>query len=220
VNNLYAVPLKREWTGKRKIRIYLLWEKCYYSFCWVQLLTDGSFSFGFQSKTLRFTEWGSAVTRSGYFTEHAQILTGGSVNIKNVNAPHVTFHSPTIQQGKGIVHFVGSNGKVDEWEVDWFPVKTAQALLYAYTGDIAMLEKITKLKGRYEVAIIPSNVQCLRMELIIHPRSVTLKQIHDPSAIANIHGFCPNYIVSCYFYNNNLVEPALYIATDSWVSKK
>jgi len=185
----------------------------------VQLLIDGSFSFGFQSKTLQFTEWGTAITRSGYFTEHAQTLTGGSISIKDVNAPHVTFHSPTIQQKRGIVHFVGGTGRVDEWELDWFPVKRAQALLYAYTGDIAMLEKTTKLKGRYEIALIPPNIQCLRMELIIHPRSATLVQVHAPSAIANIHGFCPNYIVSCWFYENPLAEPCLYMATDSYLSK-
>ena len=207
--------MMNEWVGKRKMRIYLFWRKCYHSFCWVQLLIDGSFSFGFQSKTLRFTEWGTAIARSGYFTEHAQTLAGGSVNIKNVNFPHVTFHSPTIQQKRGVVHFVGSNGKVDEWELDWFPVMRTQALLYAYTSDIAILEKTTKLKGRNEIAVIPPNIQCLRMELFIHPRSATLVQIHDPSAIANIHGFCPNYIVSCLFYENNLVAPALYMLADS-----
>jgi hypothetical protein len=157
--------------------------------------------------------------RSGYFTEHAQTLTRGSVNIKDVNAPHVTFHSPTIQQKRGIVHFVGSNGKVDEWELDWFPVKRAQALLYTYTGDIAMLEKTPKPKGRYEIAVIPPNVQCLRMELIIHPRSASLAQVHDQNAIANISGYCPNYIVSCWFYENPLAEPCLYMATDSYLSK-
>ena len=215
--NRYAV--RKEWVGKRKIRIYLLWRKCYLPFCWVQLLKDGSFSFGFQSKTLRFREWGSAVVRSGHFTEHVQILAGGSVNIKDVSAPHVTFHSPKIKQKRGIVHLVGSNGTVDEWELDWFPVKTAQAILYAYTGDIAMLEKAAGLSGRHEVAVIPPSMQCLRMELIIHPRSATLKQIHDQSAITNIHGFCPNYIVSLCFYKNPLAEPCLYMATDYYLPK-
>jgi len=216
---IHRYAVRKEWIGKRKIRIYLLWRRCYYSFCWVQLLKDGSFSFGFQSKTLRFTEWGSAVVRSGYFTEHVQTLTGGSVNIKNVNAPHVTFHSPAIQQKRGVVHFVGSNGKVDEWELDWFPVKIAQALLYAYTGGIAMLEKTTKLSGRHEIAVIPSKVQCLRMELIVHPLSATPEQVEDRNAIANILGVCPDYIVSCWFYENKLVQPCIYMATDSWVSK-
>jgi hypothetical protein len=213
------ICLEKGWVGKRKIRIYLLWRKCYHSFCWVQLLKDGSFSFGFQSRKLRFTEWGTAVVRSGYFTEHIQTLAGGSVNIKDVSFPHVTFHSPAIQQKSGIVHLVGSNGIVDEWELDWFPVKTAQALLYAYTGDIAILEKATRLSERHEIAVIPSSMQCLRMELIIHPRSATLKQIHDQSAIANIHGFCPNYIVSLCFYENPLAEPCLDMATNSYLPK-
>jgi len=213
----YAI--RKEWIGKRRIGIYLLWRNCYYSFCWVQLIKDGSFSLGFQSKTLRFTEWGSVVVRSGYFTEHTQTLASGNVNIKNILAPHVTFHSPAIQQKRGIVHFVGSNGKVDEWELDWFPVKKAQALLYAYTGDISMLEKATKLAGRHEIAIIPPDVQCLRMELIIHPLSATAEQVEDRNAITNILGFCPNYIVSCWFYKNPLAEPCLCIASDSYSSK-
>ncbi len=213
----YAI--NKKWIGKRKIGVYLLWRNCYYSFCWVQLIKDGSFSFGFQLKTLRFKEWGTAITRSGYFTEHAQTLTSGNVDIKDVNAPHVTFHSPTIQQKGGIVHFVGSNGIVDEWELDWFPVKRAQALLYAYTGNIAMLEKTTKPKGRYEIAVIPSNIQCVRMELVIHPLPTVAKQIGDRNAITNILGFCPNYIVSCCFYENPLAEPCLYVATDSYSSK-
>lgn len=215
VMGMREYTIRKEWIGKRRIGIYLLWRNCYYSFCWVQLIKDGSFSFGFKSKTLRFTEWGSAVVRSGYFTEHLQTLASGNVDIKNVTAPHVTFHSPAIQQKRGIVHFVGSNGEVDEWELDWFPVRKAQALLYTYTGDIAMLEKTTKPKGRYEIAVIPSNIQCLRMELIIHPLSATAEQVEDRNAITNILGFCPNYIVSCWFYENNLVAPALYMLVDS-----
>ena len=206
--------IKKEWIGKRKIYIYLLWKNNYYKFCWIKLLLDGSFSLGFDSKTLRFTEWGSVVVRSGYFTEHTQTLASGNVNIKNILAPHVTFHSPAIQQKGGIVHFVGSNGKVDEWELDWFPVKKAQALLYAYTGDISMLEKVTKLAGRHEIAIIPPDVQCLRMELIIHPLSATAEQVEDKNAITNILGFCPNYIVSCWFYKTPLVELHVFMAGD------
>lgn len=210
--------IRKEWVGKRKIRIYLMWRNCYYSFCWVQLLKDGSFSFGLQSKTLRFIEWGTAVVRSGYFTEHTQILTSGNVDIKDVTAPHVTFHSPEIKQKKGIVHFVGSNGKVDEWELDWFPVRKAQALLYAYTGDIAMLEKATKLTERHEIVRVPTNVRYMRMELVIHPLSIATKQIGDRSAITNIIGFCPNYIIGCCFYENPLTELCLYVATNSYSS--
>jgi len=216
-SKLLISGLHPQWVGKRKVRIYLLWRKSYHSFCWVQLLKDGSFSFGFQSKTLRFAEHGSAVLRSGIFTGHTPILNTGSLDIKDVVYPHITFHSPKIDQKCGIVHIVGSNGKGTEWELDWFPIKSAQTLLYAYTGDISNLEKATKLKERHEIASLPSNLQCLRMELTLYPRLVTLVEIHDPSAVANIHGFCPNYIVSCRFYKHSLVEPAYYIATDSWL---
>ena len=208
--------MRKEWIGQ--IRIYLHLRKSYYSFCWINLQEDGSLSFGSLSKTLKFAEYGTAVVRSGYFTDHTQTLTRGNVDIKDADRPHVTFHPPSINQASGIVHMRDSNGKViDEWELDWFPVKKAQLLLCAYTGDITMLPKEVKPKGRYKVARLSSSLQCLRMELILYPLSATL--VHDPSAVANIHGGCPNYIVSCYFYNNNLVEPALYVASDSLVSK-
>ena len=211
--------IKKEWIGKRKIHIYLLWKNNYYKFCWIQLLIDGSFSSGFESRTLHFTEYGSAVVHSGSFVEHVQTLPSGNVTIQEVIAPHVTFHSPRIHQRSGIVHYVGSNGKVDEWELDWFPVKRPQLLLCMYSGDITNLEKITKLKGRHEIVALPSNTQCIQMDLIIHPRLSSLIEIHDQNAITNIHGYCPNYIISCQFYKNNLVAPCLYMATDSWISK-
>lgn len=178
---------------------------------------DASLLFGFMSKTLRFIEYGSAVVRSGAFTEHAQTLTRGNMDIKDADTPHVTFHPPRIEQKSGIAHMVDGKGKVDEWELYWFPVKKPQSLLYAYTGDITMLEKTVQPKGRCQIVMVPSDLQCLRMELILYPRSTKL--VHYPSAVANIHGVCPNYIVSCYFDKHNLVAPALYIATDSWVSK-
>jgi hypothetical protein len=211
--------IKKEWLGKRKINIYILWKNNHYKFCWIQLLTDGSFSLGFEPSTSRFTEYGSAVMRSGTFTKHIQTMTDGNVNIREVIAPHVTFHSPLIQQRIGLVHFKGKNGIVDEWELDWFPVKQSQLLLCMYSGDIANLEKINKLKGRHEIATLPSNIQCVRMELEVCPLLKLPQQIHDVSALANIHGFCPNYILNCRFYPNDLVTQGLYMATDSWLSK-
>ncbi len=178
---------------------------------------DGSLLFGFMSKTLRFIEYGSAIARSGAFIEHTQILTRGNMDIKDTNTPHVTFHPPRIEQKSGIAHMVDGKGRVDEWELDWFPVKTPQPLLYAYTGDITILDKTAQPKGRYQIITVPSNLRCLRMELILYPKSSRL--IHYPSAVANIHGICPDYIISCYFVSHSLIEPALYIATDSWVPK-
>lgn len=167
---------KKEWKGK--IRIYLYLRESCYPFCWISMLKDGSLSFGFMSKTLRFIEYGSAVVRSGAFTEHAQILTRGNMDIKDADTPHVTFHSPRIGQKSGIAHMVDDKGKVDEWELDWFPVKTPQPLLYAYTGDITMLEKTVEPKERRQIVMVPANLQCLRMELILYPSSPKL--VHYP----------------------------------------
>lgn len=66
----------------RKIRIYLRLRSKLYSFCWMNLLTDGSLSFGFTSKTQKLVEFGAAVVRSGVFSEHAQILTRGTVDTR------------------------------------------------------------------------------------------------------------------------------------------
>ncbi|GAI29754.1 unnamed protein product, partial [marine sediment metagenome] len=111
---------------------------------WIEFLQDSSFSLGFLSRVFKFTEYGSAIARSGYFTEHVKILTSGNVDIKDADSPHVTFHPPKIRQDRGVVHMVAKNGLVDEFELDWFPVKKDQTLLYAFTGDIAALDKAAK----------------------------------------------------------------------------
>ena len=142
------------------------------------------------------------------------------MDIKDVSTSHITFHPPRISQKRGIIHIVASNDKiVDEFDFDWFPVNRAQTILYVYSGDISKLEIATDPKGRYEIAKLPLNLQCLRMELTLYPIPTKPIQIHDPSAVANIHGFCPNYIVSCWFYENPLAEPCLYMATDSYLPK-
>ena len=207
---------KKEWIGK--VRIYLRLRNTYYSFCWISMEKDASLLFGFTSKTLRCIEYGSCVVRSGAFTDHTQTLTRGNIDIKKANTPHVTFHPPKIDQKSGIAHMVDAKGKVDEWELDWFPVKKSQPLLFAYTGNVTTLDKTFQPKGRHLIACLPPNLQCLRMELILYPNldPQLPKVVHYPNALANIHGVCPNYIVSCYFYQNNLVDPALYIATDSY----
>jgi hypothetical protein len=203
----------------RRIKIHFAWGGDCYSFCWIEFLKDGSFSLGFLSGVFEFTEYGSAIARSGYFTEHEKILTSGSVDINDAESPHVTFHPPRIGQNTGIVHLIAKNGIVDEFELDWFPVKKVQVLLYAFTGDIAALDKAAKKIPRYQIVSVPSNLQCLRMELTVYPRSPKYPKpatiIHMPSAVGNIHGGCPDYIVSCYFYENALVAPALYLASDS-----
>jgi hypothetical protein len=204
----------------RRIRIYFAWRGGYYSFCWIEFLQDGSFSLGFLSRVFKFTEYGSAIARSGHFTEHVKVLTSGNVDIKDADSPHVTFHPPKIGQNRGVIHMVAKNGLVDEFELDWFPVKKAQALLYAFTGDIATLDRVAKTMSQYQIVSVPSNLRCLRMELTVYPRSPKYPKpatiIHIPNAVGNIHGGCPDYIVSCHFYENDLVEPALYLASDSY----
>lgn len=204
----------------RRIRICFAWRGRYYSFCWMELLQDGSFSVGFLSRVFKFTEYGSAIARSGNFAEHVKILTSGNVDIRDADSPHVTFHPPKIGQNRGVVHMVTKNGKVDEWELDWYPVKRTHGLVYAFTGDIAALDKAMKKRTQYQIISVSSNLQCLRMELIVYPRSPRYPKpatfIHFPKAVGNVHGVCPEYIVSCYFYGNDLVEPALYLASDSY----
>lgn len=206
----------------RRIRIYFAWRSSYYSFCWIEFLQDGSFSLGFLSRVFKFTEYGSAIARSGHFTDHAKILTRGNVGIKDADSPHVTFHPPNIGQSRGIVHMTSKNDLVDEFELDWFPVKKSQTVLFAYTGDIAVLDKSTKAMKQYQTISVPSNLKCLRMEMTVYPRSPKYPKpaqiIHIPDALGNIHGGCQYYVVSCYFYGNDMVEPALYLASDSYIT--
>lgn len=174
---------------------------------------DASLLFGFSSKTMRLTEYGSCVARSGYFTDHSQILTKGNLEIKKSNKPHITFHPPRISQKFGIAHMVDESGKADEWDLDWFPVRKPQALLFAYTGDIARLDEISKLKGKHQTIRVSNSVNCLRMELVLHPIPKSTVAIGGANTI-NILGFCPNYMVCCQFESVNIVDPAVYIATD------
>ena len=198
----------------RKIHIYLRLGRNLHSFCWINLLKNGSLSFGFTSKTQKLVEYGTSVVRSGFFSEHAQILTRGTVDIKDAGPSHVTFHPPRIEQKSGVAHVIASNGRVDEWELDWFPVKKPQLLLAAYTGEIAKLD-IAELKDHYEVVRVPPNLRCLRMELMLYPNQPTLTlRLDDPNAITHIMGICPNYIVSCNFYENPVAELAFYVATE------
>ena len=145
----------------RKIRICFAWRGSHYSFCWIELLQDSSFSLGFPSRVFKFTEYGSAIARSGEFTEHLKVLTSGNVDIKDADSPHVSFHPPKIGQSEGVVHMVAKNGKVDEWELDWFPVEKAHLLLCAFTGDIARLDKTMETKTRSQVVLVPSDLHCL-----------------------------------------------------------
>lgn len=206
---------KKNWIGE--LRIYLLHRNTYRSFCWISMWKDASLFFALTSKTMRFTEYGSSIVRSGYFVDHLQTLTRGNLDIKETHKPHISFHPPSIGQKSGIAHMVDVKGKVDEWELDWFPVRRPQSLLFAYTGDIAKLDKVTTLKGRSEVVNVPDKIHCLRMELILRPIPKSPKRIDQPNALTNIIGFAPHYIVCCHFDPINIVDAAVYIATDEYV---
>ena len=107
---------------------------------------------------------------------------------------------------------VDDKGKVDEWDLDWFPVNKSLSMLYAYSGDINVLEKTAKPRGNHQIVRVPSDVRCVLMSLVVYPRSSQV--IHYPNMIANVHGFCPAYIVSCYFEKIRLVTPAVFVATN------
>ena len=207
---------KKEWIGK--VRIYLRYRNVYYQFCWISMERDASLLFGFTSKTIKFIEYGSSTVRSGYFTDHTQVITRGKMRIREANTPHITFHPPKIYQKSGIAHMVDEGGKVDEWELDWFPVKKAQSLLFAYTGGIDALDTVLKPKGRHQVVDVPHNSQYLRMEMTLYPNlnPQAPKIVHRSNAVANIHGLCVNYIVGCHFYPNAPTDPAVYVATDQY----
>lgn len=197
------------------VRIYLRYRESLYRFCWINMLKDNSFSFGFSSRIFKFIEFGSAIVRSGYFTDESPILTKGDIQIKDAYRPHVSFHPPKLDHKSGIVHLTdGSKRIVSEWELDWFPVRKPDSPLFAYTGNLNALDRVTHPTGRYEEVYIPSGHQYLRMELVLYPNvnppAPTI--IHRPSAVGNVHGLCPSYIIGCYFYPNPPSQPAVFIA--------
>jgi hypothetical protein len=202
----------------RKIRICLYHRSNYYSFCWIEFLEDGSFSLGFLSEAFRFTEYGSAILHAGHFSEYTRIIPSGNIDIKEAISPHITYHTPKLWQKRGIVHMKASNGIVDEFEIDWFPVKKTEMLLCAYSGEIEKLDKDIKKKLRYQVVNVPPNVKCLRMEVVVYPRlpkyPKPARVIDISEAMGNIHGGCPDYILSCYFYKNEIVQPQLYYTSE------
>ena len=204
----------------RKVYINLRVRNVVYTFCWLSLLKNGSFSFGLSSKSRPITELGAAVHSSGGFRDHSSVITSGNVNIADAVYPHYTFHPPRINQSSGIVHLRGTNGVVDRWDIDWYPVNIAQTLLFAYTGDMGQLDIATKRKGRTEIVRVPLDVSCLRMELSIWPRDSEWQYIHDETAVTNVIGYSPKYVLNCRFYENNLEPLMVYVATDCFTERR
>lgn len=204
----------------RKTRIHLRWHAHYYSLCWAEFLKDKSFSVGINSRNIRFDEYGSAVSRGAQFTDHLEAdITAGNVSIRDAKDHHVTFHPPRLNQRSGIIHLVASNGKVDEWPLDWFPVAKPQPVLRVTVADVDSLGQRAQPKRPYSIVAVPSNVRSLRMELCLHPRATPRLRLHNPTALANIHGFSPDYIASFYIFKDDSHSTCMYIATDTYVSK-
>lgn len=204
----------------RKVYINLRLGQVVYSFCWLSLLKDGSFSFGLSSKTRPFTDYGVAVYSPKGFKVHSGVITSGRVLITDAIHPHYTFHPPRINQMSGLVQLTGSNGMVDRWDVDWYPVNIAQTLVFAYTGDIRQLDRATKRKERTETVQVPLDVSCLRMELIVWPRETKGQYIDDLTAVTNVNGISPNYVLNCRFYKNDLEPLIVYVATDCFTGRQ
>lgn len=201
----------------RKLRIYLKSNGRYYPFCWTELLTDGSFSFGLSSKRIHFDEYGTAVCRSGKFMNHIQTLRRGTIHIEKAKAPHVTFHPPKITQKSGIVHFVAQNGKVDEWNLDWFPVIKEQLLLCVEAKNFFEIAIPLRPKKHYRMVPVPKNVKSFRMNLEIYKRNTPINRLHDNFSFGNIHGYCPQYVVSLKFYEYDSQATCIYMASDYMV---
>ena len=142
----------------RKKRIYFKYGRALIPFCWIEFLEDGAFSTGLISKKIRFTEYGYAIQRKSGFEDHVQILNRGGISIEEARAPHYTFHPPKIEQSAGVVHFVDFNGKVDEWELDWFPVRETQHILTLYSGRIAQLGSVKNPKRNHSIIRVPPRI--------------------------------------------------------------
>ena len=197
----------KDWAGK--IRVYLHLNGEYYAFFWISMWKDGSLLCGFMHR-MNWTDYGTAITQSGNFVNHAETIARGNVKIRNTKDLHISFHPPRIYQKIGVAHIKDTSGFVDRWELDWFPVNKSSHLFSADTGEIAALERVQELKKPYEIVDLLANTQCLRMNLVLYPKSPRI--IHDPNSITKLIGICPNYIVCCYFYNTTPGVPAFYVA--------
>lgn len=198
----------------RKKRVFLKMAGSLFPFFWIEFLEDRSFSFGMSSKAVNFTEYGSAVQRKGTFVDHHAILTSGNISIKEAQSPHVTFHPPKIGQEQGVVHMTAANGRVDEWDMDWFPVRNPQHVLSSFSDDIEQLGSTGRPKKNYSVVTVPPGVRSVRMDMYVCPKpgNITL----DPKAFDNVIGGCPEYVLCCSFYQAPPQGAGIYIATDQF----
>lgn len=196
----------------KKKRIYFRSGKSLYPFCWIEFLKDGSFSLGLISKEIKFTEYGSAIQRRIYFNDHVQTLRRGEISVQETKAPHYTFHTPRISQEAGLVHMIDPNGKVDEWELDWFPVRKTQHILTINSGQIKVLGTVMNPKKNYSIVTVPQGWRSLRMDMFISPVRANVEL--DTSAIDNVIGGRKHYNLICSFYKDSNNSLCLYVVSD------
>ena len=195
----------------KKKRIYLKMEGRLFPWFWIEFLEDKSFSLGMSSSATTFTEYGSAIWRKQTFEEHIPILTSGNVPIKEAHSLHVTFHPPRITQKQGVVHMTAANGRVDEWNMDWFPVGNPKLIVTLLSGDIEQLGSAGRTKRNYSVVTVAPGIRRVRMDMYIcpNPPNITL----DPKAFDNVLGWSPAYVLCCSFYQDSRQQAALYVAS-------
>ena len=172
----------------RKKRIYLKRGVQAHPFLWIEFLDDGSFSLGFMSKQVKFTEYGSAIQRGLQFEKHAQVVRRGNVSINESEAPpHYTFHPPRITQKSGVVHMVDPTGKIDEWEFDWFPVRKVDHILTVHSGRLDLLGTVVRPRKNFSIIGLwgRSCRACL-----------TLRETEDVRLSPSIHKFGNVFIYS------------------------
>lgn len=196
----------------RKKRIYLKSRLQIHPFVWLEFLEDASFSLGVLSQRLKLTEYGSAIQRGFQFKEHAGILRRGDTHISEAKSPHYSFHPPRILQTAGVVHMVDQRKKIDEWELNWFPVRTVDHILTIYSGDIEHLGTVRRPKKNYSLVVVPGTSLGMRMDLFICPARVRVEL--DPLAKDNIIGGCKHYNLICSFYSDDTPQFAMYVTTE------
>jgi len=196
----------------RKKRIYILWHKLQYPLCWIEFLEGGSFSIGLISNKVNFTENGAAIQRGISFKEHVQTIQRGNLKIRDAQTPHYTFHPPRIDQDFGLVHMVDVNGKVDEWDLDWFPVNNTRHILTLNAGPFEVLGPVPKPKKNYSIISATDDCYSLRMDLFIAEVGANVEL--DKSAIDNVIGGCKYYNLICSFYKDSNTALCWYVANE------
>jgi len=203
--------MTKKWLGR--VQVYLSRGREVHSFCWLNMAKDGSLSFGLSSSSVRFAEYGKAVSRGGTFVGHAKTLTRGNADIADAPRAHATLHPPSLRQSTGIAQMKDDRRVVDRWELDWFPVANANLVGVLYSGRIVDLSSPSRSTGKREIVNVPTDVECLRMDIVLFPRKPrSSMRLDSPGTMTNLVGICPHYLVGCHFYRDDQTTAAMYIA--------